>query len=506
MPLKNRIPVAVLVIVMSGTMLNCQGQTGSPKLQQGEKESPAPVMSPSAGGAPFTQFQHVFADVADKVMPAVVSVKSERKVEVTRQGMPFDFFNEDPFGFFFGQPRQPRENQNRPPQERQESGLGSGVIVTEDGYILTNNHVIQGADKLIVQLSDESEYEAKVIGSDPASDLAVIKITDEKKKFAKVPFGDSDKIRIGEWVVAVGSPFGLYKTVTTGIVSAKGRKNTGISTYGNFIQTDAAINPGNSGGPLVNLHGELVGINTAIYSRTGGYQGIGFAIPVALAQTVMQDLIKDGEVTRGWLGVSIQPVTEDMASALGLKSRKGALIGDVLPDGPAAKAGMKRGDVITKIANNEIDDVNDLLNRVAALRPGTTVEVTVHRDGKSRGLKTKIEKREAEKSATSRGADPEPTGLSSLGMEATELTEASARRYGVETELKAGLLVTQVTPGGPAVEAGLRSGDIVVEANRKPVKSAAELKKALEGVKKGEKALILINRSGNTFYGVLTMP
>ncbi len=510
MSLMNRIPATFLVLVTAGSILNCQAQTGTSSMRQGpanpeitEKNAETQISMPSA----FSQFQNVFADVADKVMPGVVSVKSERKVELTRQGMPFDFFNEDPFGFFFGQPRQPRENPNRPPQERQESGLGSGVIVTADGYILTNNHVIQGADKLTVQLADESEYEAEVVGADPASDLAVIKIKSDKKDFAVVPFGNSENTRIGEWVVAVGSPFGLYKTVTVGIVSAKGRKNTGISTYGNFIQTDAAINPGNSGGPLVNLQGELIGINTAIYSRSGGYQGIGFAIPVGLARTVMQDLIKDGQVTRGWLGVSIQPVAQEMVSTLGLPSRKGALVGDVFPDGPAAKAGIKRGDVITRVGDRDVDDVNDLMNKVAELRPGTTVEISLLRDGKSRKVKAKVDKREEEKNIRAQaGSAPETTDLSSLGLEATDMNEAARQKFGVEAKVKEGVLVTQVAPGGAAAAAGLRTGDVILEANRKPVKTVADFQKVMNTVKKSEKLLILIHRNGNTFYGVMTKP
>jgi serine protease Do len=440
-------------------------------------------------------FQSIFMQVSKKTVPSVVSIAMEKTVPAPQNPFEF-FFGPDPFGEG-GRPR------GGAPKSRKESGLGSGFITDAKGYILTNNHVVEGAQKITVQLSDEREFEAEVVGTDQPSDLAVVKFKGEAPKdLVPLKLGDSDKLEIGEWVVAVGAPFGLYETVTAGIISAKGRQNTGISTYGNFLQTDAAINPGNSGGPLVNLDGAVVGINTAIFSQSGGYQGIGFAIPVNLARNIMESLIKNGKVTRGWLGVSIQPVSRDMAEALGLKERRGALVGDVVPGGPAEKAGLKRGDVILKLQGQGIADANDLMNRIALVPPGSTVDLTVFRDGKESTLKAKITKREEEKLARQGGGGgAEPGGdVTGLGMEAADLSDEIRQTFQLGGDIKSGAVVVRLDPEGSAAQAGLQEGDVIQEANRKKVESAKDLKETVAKAGKGKNILLLVNRRGGTFY------
>ncbi|MDB5049526.1 MAG: protease Do [Fibrobacteres bacterium] len=500
----------IFCLFFSFGLIECKSQTKGQAAQAGQPataEAPAqsqPVQS-TGSQARYGAFQTVFTDVAKKVVPSVVSVSMERTVTAPQNPFEF-FFGPDPFGS--GEDGRP---QSRAPRRKQkESGLGSGFITDVKGYILTNNHVVEGAQKITVQLSDEREFDAEVVGTDKPSDLAVIRIKGKiPAGLVPLKFGDSDKLEIGEWVIAVGAPFGLYETVTTGIISAKGRQNTGISTYGNFLQTDAAINPGNSGGPLVNLNGEAVGINTAIYSQSGGYQGIGFAIPVNLAKNIMESLIKSGKVTRGWLGVSIQPVSPDIADALGLKDRRGALVGDVVAGGPADKAGLKRGDVVLKLQGQDVRDANDLMNRIALIPPGSTVDLTVFRDGKQQNLKAKIAKRDEEKVAQEEsggggGGAVEGGDISSLGMEATDLTDEVRRQFQIGGNIKTGVVVTRVDPDGSAAEAGLQEGDIIVEANRKKVDSAKDLRDIVAKAGKGKKILFLVNRKGTTFFSMAT--
>ncbi len=376
----------------------CQGEGFWTRKRQvpAQLENP-PASSSGPPGVPasgkFGDFQQIFADVAEAALPAVVSIRSEKRVA---DG---SFDEDSPFDFFFGQPDG---------QPRREEGLGSGVIIDSDGTILTNNHVIDGADRVRVQLYDDREFDARVLGADPPSDLAVIRVKDAKGSFAMMRLGDSDKLRVGEWVIAVGSPYGLTQTVTAGIISAKGRHNTGINSYENFLQTDAAINPGNSGGALLNLRGELVGINTAIFSRSGGYQGIGFAIPIEMARKISADLIREGAVTRGWLGVSIQPLNPERADALGIPDHKGALVGGIVPGSPADRAGLQRGDVITRIDHRPIRDPSDLLNYVALQLPGAWVEVGVNRSGKNVAFKARVAKRDEKRMARLR--DEEGSG------------------------------------------------------------------------------------------------
>jgi serine protease Do len=469
---------------------------------------PAPARRELPGA--LMGFQQVFADVAEKAIPAVVSISSERNVGRADGGNPYDEYLENgPFRHFFGLPD--GQEEGPPAMQRKETGLGSGVIVSPKGYILTNNHVVEGADAIKVKLHDETEYEATVVGTDKPTDMAVIRMKGHKGRLPTLPLGDSEKLRIGEWVLAVGNPYGLSHTVTTGIVSAIGRKNTGINSYENFIQTDAAINPGNSGGALLSLSGELIGINTAIFSRSGGYQGIGFAIPINMARRITQDLIRDGEVTRGWLGVSIQPIEEELAVALKLKDRQdgkavhGALVGGVVPGSPAEKSGIKRGDVIVKVDRDEIRDANDLLNRIAVLRPNQWVEVWVIRDGMNLAFKTRIARRDENRMASMRSSMPEePLEVPGrAGLRVSDLDKETRAKYRIGMALEHGALVVGVDPGSRAAEARLREGDVVLEVNRVKVRNAAEFRTAMAGASKGNKILLLINRGGTTFFTTL---
>ncbi len=350
-------------------------------VQQGDSTSDSglPLSEANSGNAFEVEFERRFSVVANSALPAVVSVQTERG----RRSAPFQ-----PFGFF----NDPSDRQGAF-DERTVEGLGSGTIIREDGIVLTNYHVVTGSRGIRIRLSDEREFSAEVVGTDAETDLAVLRIEGDIGILPILPLGNSDEVEIGQWVMAIGSPFGLFQSVTTGIISATGRVGTGITTYGNFMQTDAAINPGNSGGPLVNLRGEMIGVNTAIFSQTGGHQGVGFAIPSNLARRIAEELLRDGSITRGWLGVSVQPITPEVAEALNLDLRDGALINDVVPKGPAALAGLRQGDVITAIDGDPITNVNDLLNRVASISPGTRTRLTVLREGARRILDVKVEKR-----------------------------------------------------------------------------------------------------------------
>ncbi|MCX8070368.1 MAG: DegQ family serine endoprotease, partial [Thermodesulfovibrionales bacterium] len=330
----------------------------------------------------LTKTNQALSEVAMAVKPAVVNISSQRIIR--GQGGINPFFNDPFFRRFFGDEFRFFDR----PREHRQQGLGSGVIVDKDGYILTNYHVIKDADEILVKLSDKREFKGKVIGSDPKTDIAVIKI--QADKLPTIQWGDSDKLKVGEMILAIGNPFGLTQTVTSGIISATGRANVGIADYEDFIQTDAAINPGNSGGALVNVRGQLIGINTAIFSTSGGYQGIGFAIPSNMAKVVMENLIKKGKVVRGWLGVSIQPVTPELAKQFDLKDEKGVLIGDVVDDSPAEKAGLKRGDVIVELDGKSFTEPSALRNAVAAIPPGKEITIKIIRDGKPMTVKATV--------------------------------------------------------------------------------------------------------------------
>ncbi len=428
-----------------------------------------------------------FSKVVKGAMPAVVGIQVEKTVEM-RGTDPFSFFFNDPFfERFFGPHMMPP---NRAPRKRREHGLGSGFIVSKDGYILTNNHVVGEADVIKVKLADGRHFKAKVVGTDPDTDVAVIKV-DADGDLPTIPLGDSDSLNVGEWVIAIGNPFGLAKTVTVGIVSAKGRSRIGINDYEDFIQTDAAINPGNSGGPLINIHGEVVGINTAIFSKSGGYMGIGFAIPINMAKAVMDQIITKGKVVRGWLGVSIQDLDEDLAASFGISETEGALISLVIKDSPADKGGLEEGDIILSMGGHKIKNASDLRNRVALTKPGKVVTFEVFRKGKRIKVKVKI----AEKSKEGIGTKPfsQHSVLKKLGLSVQDLDADLAEQFGYE--VGQGVLIAHVDPDSPAAQAGLKPGQLIEEVNRVKVRSVKEFLRVLSR-SKNRRAILFKVRYG----------
>jgi serine protease Do len=431
-----------------------------------------------------------FVALSKKLRPVVVNISSTQVSEARGQQGPQEFGSpfgeEDPFNDFwrrfFGGPIP------RGPQ-RQRS-LGSGFIIDGDGSILTNNHVVENAQKIVVKLSDEQEYEAKVIGRDPKTDIAVIKI-EAKTKLTPANFGDSDGLEVGEWVMAIGNPFGLDSTVTSGIVSAKGR-HIGQGPYDNFIQTDASINPGNSGGPLINLRGEVIGINTAIFSRTGGNIGIGFAIPVNLVKELLPQLRGKGKVTRGYLGVLIQKVTPEIAESLGMDKSQGALVANVSKDGPADKSGVKVGDVIVEFDGKEIKDSGELPIIVARTPVDKKVKMKVLRDKKEVTLNVAVGELKDEEIVASAPEKGE------MGLTVQRLTPQIAESLGLEKT--DGIVVSAVEPGSAADEAGIRRGDVIVEIDRKPIRNLEDYKKSVASVRKGKGVLFLVRRGESTLF------
>jgi len=428
-----------------------------------------------------------FVVLSKKMKPLVVNIST---TQVSEARGPHEFGNpfgeDDPFNEFwrrfFGGP-----NPRGPQRQR---SLGSGFIVDSDGSILTNNHVVENAQKIMVRLADDQEYEAKVIGRDPKTDIAVIKI-EAKKALPAASFGDSDRLEVGEWVVAIGNPFGLDSTVTSGIVSAKGR-HIGQGPYDNFIQTDASINPGNSGGPLINLRGEVIGINTAIFSRTGGNIGIGFAIPINLVKELLPQLRGKGKVTRGYLGVLIQKVTPEIAESLGMDRARGALVANVSKDGPAEKAGVKVGDVIVEFDGAEVRDSSDLPIIVARTPVDKKVRMKVLRDKRELTLGAAVGELKDEEVVASVPEKGE------LGLTVQKLTPQIAESLGLDkTE---GIVVTAVEAGSAAEESGIRRGDVIVEINRKPVRNVEDYRKAIAGIRKGKGVLFLVRRGDSTLF------
>ncbi|HPM76946.1 MAG TPA: DegQ family serine endoprotease [bacterium] len=434
-----------------------------------------------------------YSDVAEAAVNSVVNISSTKVVQSQTPNSPF--FNDPFFRHFFGDPGQGI------PRERRERALGSGVIVTADGYILTNNHVVADAQEIKVILLDGSEETAKVIGTDPKSDLAVVKV--EHEGLTPLPLGDSDALRLGEVVLAIGNPFGLSHTVTMGIVSAKSRANVGIVDYEDFIQTDAAINPGNSGGALINTRGELVGINTAIASRSGGYQGVGFAIPVNMARSIMNSLIKFGKVTRGYVGVMIQDVRPEIAKAFGLDKPGGALIADVMAGGPGDEAGLKRGDVVIEYNGTAITDSAHFRNLVSQTEVDQEAKLTIIRDKKKMALTMKIAARpDDENLAQPASTEPDAAGVKNLGVRVQTLDPLTAQRYDLPAHLR-GVVVGFVQPGSPADEAGLIPGDVILEVDRQAIADVAQFQKQMK--KAGDAVVLLINRKGQTVYTVVKL-
>ena len=447
---------------------------------------------------PFLSNPSSFVELAQALKPAVVNISTTKTIKSggrvfkhfqgpSGKNDPFrDFFGDDFFDRFFG-----------PQRDHKQKSLGSGFIIDETGYILTNNHVIEGADEIKIKLSSEEEFDAEIIGKDPKTDIALIKIKLEKK-FPVAKLGDSDHLQVGEWVMAIGNPFGLEHTVTVGIVSAKGRV-IGAGPYDDFLQTDASINPGNSGGPLINIKGEVVGINTAIVA---GGQGIGFAIPIEMAKEILDQLKEKGKVVRGWLGVGIQKVTPELAQSFGLKKGKGALVASVEKDGPADKAGIKRGDIILKFNGKEIEEMEELPRIVGNYRIGKKVDVVILRDKKELSLKAKIGEMPTKETFSLKKTEGED-----LGMAVQELTPEITRSLGVSD--KEGVVVSEVEPGSPADESRpyrIKRGDIIKEFNRKTIKNLQDYKKVLKEIKKGDVISLLIKRDNNTIYTAITNP
>jgi serine protease Do len=430
-----------------------------------------------------------FASIAKEVTPGVVAVQVEKTASSAGMmqfhgGDPFGFFDDPLFEHFFGPQMRPKRSPHNQPKSM---GQGSGFIISKDGYILTNNHVVDGADNIKVKLADGRELKAKLIGADPPSDVALIKI--EGNNFHALTLGDSDKLEVGEWVIAIGNPFGLQHTVTVGVVSAKGRSRIGINDYEDFIQTDAAINPGNSGGPLVNIQGEVVGMSTAIFSRSGGYMGIGFAIPINMAKSVKDQLLESGKITRGWLGVIIQEIDEDIAQSFGLKSAKeGVLIAEVAKDSPAEKAGLKDGDIILDMNGVKTTDVGELRNKIALMRPNTVVKFTILRDGKQMPVSVTIGEQNPAKMAKL----DTPKLVKDMGITVQNLTPELAEQFGYK--MGQGVIITDVEQGSLADQAGLRPGQLIESVNQNPVKNQADFHKAIASSAKN--VLVMKIRAG----------
>jgi serine protease Do len=454
----------------------------------------APVTVPMAKEAlPISlgSFTNGFSSVLKPALPAVVNIHTSKVVKQKQGANPFG--NDPFFRQFFGD----QFGQAQPRPEREQS-LGSGVILTPDGTILTNNHVIDGASDIKVQLSDKREFQAKLVGTDPKTDVAVLKIS--ASGLPTLPLGDSTTLHVGDLVFAIGDPFGIGETATMGIVSATGRGGLGIENYEDFIQTDASINPGNSGGAMIDLHGNLVGINTAILTGGGGgNQGVGFAIPISLAKNVMDQIMTHGKVVRGYLGVYIQDVDPRIAKAFGLEQAGGALVGDVSPDTPAARAGLKKGDVILKLNGEPVDSRNRLTLRVSQTPPGTPVSLTIWRDGKSQDVKITLGEL-PEKSAKEEGE--EAKGNTALeGVNVENVTSDIAQQLNLPTGTQ-GVVVTDVDPSSPAATTGLSRGDVIQEVNHKPVHNVEEYNQAISSSGK-KPVLLLVNHGGRTNFIVV---
>ncbi|HEY7391124.1 MAG TPA: DegQ family serine endoprotease [Bryobacteraceae bacterium] len=432
-----------------------------------------------------------FAPVVKRVVPAVVNISSSKVIKTSQSlgELPDDPF----FRQFFGN-QNPFRGQRQMPEQR-EQGLGSGVIMTSGGYILTNNHVVDGATDVRVTLKDKREFKARVIGTDPKSDLAVLKI--DATNLPSITVGDSSKVEVGDYALAVGDPFGVGQTVTMGIVSATGRSNLGIETYEDFIQTDAPINPGNSGGALVNDRGELIGINTAIISHgSEGNQGIGFAIPSDMAVNVMEQIVKNGKVERAYLGILPQDVTPAMAKAFSENEPGGALVGDVTPNSPASRSGLEKGDIILDVNGKPVADSNDLRMKISMMAPGSEANLKVFRQGAEREVTVRL----AELPTEEASAAPlnNGSGDSALsGVSVDNLDSQTAHDLGLPANTQ-GVVVTKVNPSSEAAAAGLRQGDVIQEVNRKPVTNTSDFARAMRGSK--DETLLLVNRNGNTMY------
>ncbi|MEW8064427.1 MAG: DegQ family serine endoprotease [Candidatus Thiodiazotropha sp.] len=441
-----------------------------------------------------------FASVAQKVSPSVVYIQ----VETVRERAPnneYSPFGDDLFRRFFGPqfPGAPRQQQK--PRRHRSVGQGSGFVFSHDkglysnkAYVMTNNHVVEGADRITVKFKNGHEFSAEIKGSDPKSDIAVLEIVADD--LPALSLGDSNKLDVGEWVLAFGNPFGLSHTMTAGIVSAKGRTSLGISDYEDFIQTDAAINPGNSGGPLVNLDGEVVGINTAIFSRSGGYMGVGFAIPINMAKGIANQLLDKGEVTRGFLGIMIQPLTPELAESFGSKYQKGILVAEVSENSPADRAGLKQGDLIFKLDGKNVGNVGDFRNRISLTSPGSKVGLEIIRNGKPKAIEVTVGELSEQSVAGSNTKTTEE-----LGLTVQTLDKELAQSFGTNTTQ--GVVVTNVSPGSIAAMAGIDAGTVITQVNRNPVTSAGEFQIRINEGRSQRQVLLLVMKGGMSRFVVL---
>jgi serine protease Do len=454
-----------------------------------EAQKPSPAISRDSIDF-LTKTGAAMAEVAEAVKPTVVNI-STTKTEKPSAMETAPFFNDPFFRRFFDDRRRQRET----PRARKSVSLGSGVIISNDGYILTNTHVIKNADKIKVLLSDKREFVANVIGNDPKTDLSVIKI--KANNLSSIRLGNSDSLKVGEIVFAVGNPYGLNQTITMGIVSAVGRANVGIADYEDFIQTDAAINPGNSGGALVNVRGELVGINTAIFSTSGGYQGIGFAVPSNMVKVVMNSLIERGRVIRGWLGVSIQSITPELAQQFQLEKDFGTLVADVVENSPAEKAGLIRGDVIIEFGGKEVNEPYHLRNIVASTLPGEQIDLKVIRDGEIIDMSVVIGELPTDSEKL-----PTPFKNALKGVSVQNLTPEAYRKLSLPERIR-GVIVTDIEGGSPS-ETALMPGDVILEINRKAISNIDDYEKRVSKIKKDQDLLLLVFRRGSTIFVTLS--
>jgi serine protease Do len=494
----------IIPILAAALFIGCQkpdegtkvGQKNTVKSEQTEKVTP-PKMENADTGASKEPVMDIrthefpsFADLVEKLKPSVVniSITSVVKPREFQQRMPSSPFSQnDPFEEFFR-----KFFEGAPQHEYKRQGLGSGFIISADGYVVTNYHVVDKADDISVILENGDKYEAKVVGKDPKTDLAVVKF-EPKGKLQPVSFGNSDKLRIGDWVIAIGNPFGLGYTVTAGIVSAKGR-SLGLGAYDDFIQTDASLNPGNSGGPLFNLNGEVVGVNTAIVAQG---QGIGFAIPINMAEFVIEQLKSGGKVVRGWLGVYVQKLTPEIAASLNLKEDEGVLVSDVTPGSPAEKAGLTRGDIIVEYEGKKIEDVTDLTTMAAVTEPGTQVSMKVIHDGKEKDIEVKLTEFPEEEAAPEEQEKVEEQ----LGLSVKELNPQIIQRFNLNVDK--GVIIAGVADGSAAEDAGLRPGDIILEIDKKNITNLKDYTTAISNRKPGGTMLFLVKRGDNTIYAAL---
>jgi serine protease Do len=498
----RRVWIFVLTGIIIGLLIGAGMEwTKLSTAQSASSGSEAAVNQVNTGNTPEVsvaeQLSNVFASVAQKVNPSVVTIFTETTIKmrnIQTPGSPFDeFFGDEFFKRFFQVP----ENKG----DFKQQGLGSGVIVDKNGILLTNNHVVDGADNIKVRLMDGREFEGKVKGTDPQTDLAVITI--DAKDLIPIQIGDSDKSRVGEWVLAIGSPLNpqLEHTVTAGIISAKGRSGVGLTQYEDYIQTDAAINPGNSGGALVNLRSELIGINSAIATQTGGNMGIGFAIPANLAKKVMQDIISSGKVTRGWLGVYIQNITPDLAKALKLEIAKGAIVSKVQENSPAERAGLKEEDVIVGLNGKEVSNTVELSTWVAATTPGSKITLNILRNGEQREISVKVGELNPKSQELAQGE----SNYEKIGLQVSNLTPELKHKYQFP-ENQEGVVITAVDPNGISAQAGLQVGDVILKVNRENVDSVQDFDDILAKVKAGGNILFYLRRGAGNLFIAFTMP